>query len=266
MVSRDTRQLIPSDMVLNAISRAPGFLRSRAIRAYRRKLGPAMALDPMHFIGRRVLILGPARTVEEDLADIDPSAFDLMVKMNNGLDTPIPCLGGDALRCDLLFHCMTNDARRVTPQALMVAGTQTVVHRTATNGAFLETMKATRLLSPSVAVKHIPPEVYKDVAQHLGGAVPTTGLMAARFFLDAPVAALGIVGFTFFQTAYLPRYDDQVHCDESSVRRIAARNHHAPSLEAALLHDAVKTARNMGKTLILGRNVTSALDMAVRNV
>lgn len=244
---------------LNALRHAPGFLRAPVIKLLARRIGQRLELNPAGFAGQRVLILGPARTLSDDLAGLDPTRFDLFIKMNNGLDTPIPALGDAALRCDVLFHSLTDEARPVDHEKLRAANVRLLVHRTATKGAFLHTLIAASHFGPSVAVRHIPHDVYHALGRKLGGASPTTGLVCADFFLSAPVREVAIMGFTLFSTAYLTGYDDTVASDAEAVARIAAKGHHNPLREVALLVDMVGHARRRGVIVTLGKGVTEVL-------
>lgn len=243
----------------------PGFVRSVAIKILSHRFAARLSLDPARFLGKRVLVLGPARSVEDDLAEINVGSYDLFIKMNNGLDTPIAALGKRALRCDILFHSLSDEARAVTPAALQAAGVQVLVHRTAVKSAFLETLIAARRFADQVQVAHIPQEAYGSLARELGGASPTTGLVCCRFFMQAPVAEIAIVGFTFFQTSYHPGYDSAVTSDADAVNRVAVRGHHDPAKEARLLAKIISAARIEGRKVTLGRSVLQAMELADRN-
>ena len=228
----------------------------------RRRLGAKLTLNPQDFVGRRVLILGPARTIDDDLAAVRPERFDLFVRMNNGLDTPVPALGPDGLRCDLLFHSLTADARPVTADKLMRAGVERLVHRTPVRGAFLQTVLASRRLAGIARVCCLPMARQQSLAGQLDGHSPTTGLLAASFFLDAPVTEVAIVGFSFFQTSYCAGYDPAVGDDAAARRRIADAAHHDPAAEARLFGRLVQSARARGLVVTLGPQVEVALEQA----
>ncbi|MBD9528137.1 hypothetical protein [Paracoccus sp. PAR01] len=249
---------MPGKLALSIVSRMPGFLRSPVIKLLRRRLGPEYQLNAADFQGLRVLILGPARTVGEDLACLDPARFDVFVRLNNGLDMPIPALGQAARRCDVLFHSLTSDTRPVTAAALEAAGVQVLVHRTPTKGAFLQTLIAARCF-PRQALRHIPWERYRDLQRDLGGASPTSGLICADFFLRAPVQELAIVGFTFFTTCYNVGYEAELGTDDEARQRVAGIGHHDPAREALLLADLVDAARGRGRHVVLGEQVEAAM-------
>ncbi|WP_347137581.1 hypothetical protein [Paracoccus sp. SSK6] len=240
------------------LARAPKPLRPPACRFLYGRLLPRLALDPGLFTGRRVLIVGPARTVEDDLSALDPDRFDLVVRMNNGLDTPVRAMGANPYRCEVLFHSLTADARPVTDDNLRRAGVKTVVHRTPKRGAFLRTLAFRDRLDPAIDLRIVPVDRYHALSQQLGGHSPTTGLVCASVILEAKPQALAICGFTFFSTRYIDRYDDADRSDADTVRRIRDTGHHDPGQEAQLLMAMVDRARARGVEVILGAGVQQA--------
>ncbi|MDN5567530.1 MAG: hypothetical protein L0G27_02055 [Paracoccus sp. (in: a-proteobacteria)] len=245
--------------VLQLVRRLPVFLRLPATKMLHRRYGCDLTLSPEDFRGCRVLILGPARTLADDLTSLDPSDFDVLVKMNNGLDTPVPLPSGNAMHCDVLLHSATCEARPITADKLRQAGVKVLVHRTPTKSSFLQTMLLQARFGKLLRVRHIAWQAYRDLSTALDGASPTTGLVGTCFFLHAPVSEVAIAGFTFFSTAYQPGYDDCVSSDSEAVGRIAAKGHHAPSKEAALLSREIETARSKGVTVTLAPHVVTAM-------
>lgn len=244
------------------LARAPGPLRPLAWRFLYPRLLPGVALDPRVFAARRVLIAGPARTIESDLSDLDPGQFDLVVRMNNGLDTPLPALGANPWRCEILFHSLTADTRPVTPENLRRAGVGTVVHRVPKRSAFLRTLAFRSQLDPAIDLRIVPVDHHDALSRQLGGHSPTTGLVCASVILNAGPRTLAICGFTFFSTRYVDRYDDGDRSDADTVQRIRQKGHHAPEQEARLLMGMVDQARERGVEVILGAGVQRAADMA----
>lgn len=236
----------------------PKPLRPLAYRfLYPRLLGD-FALDPGLFAGKHVLILGPARTVESDLAGMDPDGFDLVVRMNNGLDTPVQAMGSDPYRCEVLFHSLTADIRPVTAEALRRAGVRTLVHRIPKRSTFLRTIAFRDGLDEGIDLRVVPVDRYEDLSRQLGGFSPTTGLVCTSAVLNAAPQSLAICGFTFFRTRYVRQYDDADGSDDDSMRRVRAKGHHAPDREAPLMMEMVGQARARGIDVILGSGVEQA--------
>ncbi|MDS9466747.1 hypothetical protein RGQ15_04010 [Paracoccus sp. MBLB3053] len=245
-------------LLLSAAQSLPGFMRSSVNKLLLRRLQCDYSLSPEEFRNKKILIIGPARTVEDDLIEIDPTHYDLVVKMNNGLDTPVACKGLDPMRCDILFHCLTKDARPVTQPKLEKAKVELIVHRTPKRSGFLNTLVAAQNFA-SCRVRNIPCTSYEELSAKLGGASPSTGLVCAQFFLRSPADEVAIAGFTFSTTAYQCGYDDAVTSDKAAICRIERKGHHAPRLEAGLLADLVEAERKSGKVVVLGRNMILAM-------
>lgn len=87
------------ETMLHKLCSLPGFLRSPVIGMLVRRHQGSFCLSPEKARDRRVLIIGPARTVEDDLSQIEAARYDTIVKLNNGLDTPIRAEGLASLRC-----------------------------------------------------------------------------------------------------------------------------------------------------------------------
>lgn len=241
------------------LAQAPKPLRPLAYRFLYPRLLPRLALDPQLFAGRRVLIVGPARTVEDDLSALDPDRFDLVVRMNNGLDTPVQAMGANPYRCEVLFHSLTADTRPPTAPNLRRAGVGTLVHRLPGRSTFLRTIAFSGQLDPGISLKAIPVDHYTALSRQLAGHSPTTGMACASFILQAAPQALAICGFTFFRTRYIDRYDDRDGSDAETVQRIRSQGHHAPDLEARLLAALTDQARTRGIEVILGASVQQAM-------
>jgi hypothetical protein len=248
----------PSHPAIEALARRVRHLRARLLYARHARF---LLLDPALFAGRSVLLLGPARTLQDDLADFPLGDFDMVVKMNNGLHLPVTERGAEAWRCDVLFHSLTANARPVTPADLARAGVRVLVHRTTGRGRAPLTLEAVRRLAP-VPVRILPPARYAALSARLGGASPTTGLVALDLLLGCDTARLAVAGLTFFATRYLPGYDDRDRTDASSRARVRAEGHHDPDAERRLLRDAFAEAARRGRRIDLGPHVRAALEAA----
>lgn len=236
----------------------PRFLRSPVNKYLYRRFHYDFIMKPEIFRGQRVLLIGPARTVEDDLSAIETSGYDIVIKMNNSLDTPIHAGGLEPFQCDVLFHSLTSDVRPITSDMLKRANVRLLVHRTPKRSAFLSTLLASDRYSDACSVKNIPFHFYDELSEMLDGAAPTTGLVCSRFFLDAPIREIAIVGFTFFSTSYVDGYNDTVATDEEAIARVEDTGHHVPRLEARLLFELVELARGRGTRVILGKNLVDA--------
>lgn len=258
---------LPENSLTETLRWVPKPLHSLYSRIFTRKFElfeTQYTLPPEMFAGKRVLIAGPARTINEDLAALGARAadFDFIVKLNNGLSTPIEALGPDAWRCDILFHTFKDDARPVEAGDLQRAQVKIIVHRSASRIFYPrleEAMAQFGALQPPIAVRLIPSKSYKELRPQLGGYRPTSGLMCIRYFLDVPLASLTIAGFTFSTTRYVEGYNDAVASDADSIKRIRKHNRHDPYREALLLQAWLDQSPDLSKKVVLGDNVKRAI-------
>lgn len=263
----DTMPVQPKGWLSQGVHRLPRFLLSSYARLFSRKFEQDYGFDAAIFKDKHVLLVGPARTINEDLKALTPLHYDCIVKMNNGLSTPIETLDADAWRCDVLFHNLAEDSRPVEVEHLQRAGVKLIVHRTASRRFYPVTVQAFEFfngLNPPVDVKLIPSWKYKRLRKQLQGHMPSTGLMCIRLLLDVPVASLSIAGFTFFNTRYVEGYKDEVVNDADSVDRIQKLGYHDPDREAALLKAWLLEANKQGKLVQLGTNVKTAMEKISR--
>jgi len=240
----------------------PILLRKLVAAFLRYRCEPELLLANDHFDGQRVMLVGPARTVHEDISSLDPRSYDLIIRMNNGLGIRLDALGRDALRCDVLFHSLSSDTRPLSQEMLDRCGVALIVHRTPTKTSIIQTVAARRRFGPDIRVRCLPFRRYRALAKQLGGKSPTTGLVATDFLSDCNLAELTVVGFTFFETAYCAGYDDRVSCDEEARKRIVAKAHHDPSREIGIFAERLRRLQAKGTPVRVGRGVGASLERA----
>ena len=238
----------------------PRILQSLVYRVLYRRLGTEYALQPGDFLGKSVLVIGPAASVHDDLQALDFSGFDVVVKMNNAIHTEFNVDASNPLRCDVLFHSFRGATKPVAVDDLRTANVKFVVHRTLKQRAFLATLRLEEKFGAVAKLKIVPIEKYTALANQLGGHAPSTGMICAEFFLHAPISRLALVGFTFFATRYVNGYDDTVISDETALARIEAAQYHSPIHEARLIHQLITEARAAGKNIHIGAHMDQAMD------
>ncbi|MCE6962067.1 hypothetical protein LAZ40_23805 [Cereibacter sphaeroides] len=223
-------------------------------------------MDPADFADKRVLIIGAASCVSEELDRLDPADWDVIVRMNKAIDVPVIWHGKPFPRCDVLFHSFGTEGIRaageVTAAKLRHTGTHTLVHRTTGKSLFLRTLEEDRRLreegSPA-RMRIVAPEFYKGLMRELGGHSPTTGATAICWFLGCNTRRLGIVGFTFYTTRYFPGYQDHVQSDADAPAYGLHKGIHDPEAERKMIARKVGHARAAGKSVVLGHEVERVL-------
>jgi hypothetical protein len=221
-----------------------------------------LLLNRQLFDNKRIIVVGPARTLEQDLLEFNIDDFDIVVKMNAGIDLPLPQKTHNAWRCDVLFHSFSHEIPRITKATVIRTGVKTIVYRTPTDRyiyrAFRQRIKFL-FIGIRCSLKIICPKNYKRLRRQLGGYSPTTGLVCIDFLLGCKFDKLAIVGFTFFTTKYMDGYNDAVISDTESAARVRNQDHHNPDGERKLLAELLHEQQNHGRLIHLGSNVEIAL-------
>lgn len=223
-------------------------------------------LDPAIFAGKRVIILGPASTALSDVEGLEVDGFDVVVRLNNGIMLALENPTALGSRTDVLFHNLNDSGPRsagAIPVPLLVE--QKLKYLVFPHWSFrgskaklyekrdeLSSNRYFSLLVPS-------PAFCEDVRRSLGGLKPTTGASAILYFLACDLRELHIHGFTFFQTAYLPGYNDEVKDAVDAAKWVADSNAHDPALEKVVIARRIDEARRRGMKVILGAGVAQNL-------
>lgn len=240
----------------------PKPLRSPVYKHLYKKYGQSYFFDKNQFLGKKVLIIGPASTVHQELGEIDTSKYDVVVKMNNGIFTHFDELKNKD-QCNILFHSLTSETRGISNETLLKNGVTTLVHRTPKRSSFLSTIIADEKFSEAATVKIIPFEEYEELSQKLAGFSPSTGLSCINFFISAPTEELAIIGFTFFTTNYVEGYDVNVTSDSEAIRKVKDAGHHSPEREADFVNSIINKAVLDGKVIVVGSKMNEAMSLII---
>ena len=229
--------------------------------------GPDL-LDPEAFRGRRVVIIGPAETVIEELENVDVDTFDVVVRLNNGLGLSAadpPTLGR---RTDILVHNLREDGDRsagAIPVSVLRAyqvGQVVYPHwRTPKLRRIYKAKQAELRRDNGPPLRLIPPSIMVKLRSEIGDRPPTVGVSAIAFFLASPVAELAIYGFTFFETPYVSGYNNAVVTAADARHWVDARGAHEPLSEKAAIRK--RLAASDKPPITLGRHVARHLAGAV---
>ncbi|MGP3696509.1 hypothetical protein [Rhodobacter sp. NSM] len=225
-------------------------------------------LDPAEFTGKRVLIIGAASCVTEELERFDPADWDVIVRMNKAIDVPVVWRGQTFRRCDVLLHNLTSDGIRdageVTAEKLQATSTDLLVHRLMAMSRFPNTLRMDGLLRAQgsrARLRMIGPVFHRALSADLGGSSPTAGAVAICWFLGCDTHRLGVVGFTFYTTRYLAGYQDHVASDADALTYGQYKGIHDPAAERKLVSRRVAEARGSGRDVVLGHEVERVLSM-----
>lgn len=243
--------------------------RQRALRtaiSLRLGRGPDI-VDPSEFRGRRVIIVGPAETIFEDLKGTCVDDYDVVVRLNNGI--PLAATRPDVLghRTDVLIHNMREEGDRsagdISPEYLNAQNVKKLICLNWGSSRLRKRYYKKRDMlkafgSPDIEI--LPPDFMTTLRCDLKGRSPTVGISAILFFLDCDVEEVAIHGFTFFETKYAESYNDSVKTSQDAAAWVKAGGAHDPACEKALLRRRITHSGRPNITL--GSNVKRHLDSA----
>jgi len=199
-------------------------------------------VNPDFFSGQRVIIVGPAETVFEDLEGTIVDDYDIVVRLNNGMSLAerSPEILGH--RTDILVHNLREDGPRsaglISEPDLVAKGVKTVISPCWTSSSLRRRYRAKRAALAAIdgpPIQVLPPELMMRLRSDLEDHAPTTGICTAFFFLGCAVKELAIHGFTFFETRYAKSYNDAVQTAKDARNWVDAGGAHVPKSEKALL-------------------------------
>lgn len=224
-------------------------------------------VDPNIFRGKRVIIIGPAETVLEDIGETVVDDYDVVIRLNNGIalsKTSPETLGR---RTDILLHNLRETGDRSAGEIpstylnennvnlVIFPHWQSLRQRNTFRNKRAELERG---LGPLIQVLH--PSFMEDLRTSLGGTSPTIGLCASAFALSSPAKEVAIHGFTFFQTKYAPTYNDVVKNSEDAKNWVRLLGAHDPVSEKIVFRDRVSNTNV--STVKLGKNLQKYLNAA----
>ena len=226
-------------------------------------------LDRNLFRGKRVVVLGPAATVFDDVQELDVESFDFIVRLNNGIALALEHPEKLGSRTDILFHNLNEDGARnagaIPPSLLLQHKVRFCVFPhwgfkgSKTRKARLYAKKKELSTYPQISLVVPPATFCEQVRRDLAGHQPTTGTSAILFFLQCELKELQLHGFSFFETRYVSGYNHAVTTDKEAQDWAAASTVHDPSREKAPIRKSIAEARKAGMSVILGNNVARFL-------
>ncbi|MFD2740989.1 hypothetical protein ACFSUD_15495 [Sulfitobacter aestuarii] len=245
---------------LNSLERSKRSMRDRILLAPWMPGRPDI-LEPQEYADRRVIVIGPAETLADDLNGTEVDEFDVVVRLNNGISLAAsrPELFGQ--RTDLLFHNLRETGHRsageIPGEFLMRHGVDTVVFPHWGRKQYWK-KRASLQREGGPPLKILPIEMMQGLREDLSDRKPTIGLCAIMFFLASPVSELAIHGFTFFETRYAPGYNDAIRTAGDAQTWVDARGAHDPLSEKNLLR--ARLAKPDIPLVTLGRNTRRYLE------
>lgn len=185
--------------------------------------------DPSFFKGKSIAIVGGADSVFSEKKGAYIDTFDIIIRVNRGVDA---CIGNEEYlgsRTDVLFHGLEEDilggCGLVEPQKWKGKNIKKVVFP-------LVGKKFRKLIDVYVfrskgklPLLEISKKQYTHMVSDLEGFRPTTGFAAIHLISKTNYKKLYITGFTFFRTPYQKGYNDRVDFTKVKNHIEKAQNH-----------------------------------------
>lgn len=233
--------------------------------------------SPPEFAQKKVCLIGPASCAPSDMAGVSVSEFDHVICINRAIETPValedgPLDGFDTYVRNIVGNRPGELAGHYTEERLKASGVENVVliwgkwhdfHRVIRHILHIRSYKT----RPNVFI--ITPDRVKRISKHLNGARPSTGFAILALLCEQKLSRLHVAGFTFFQTAYIPGYNDKISDDDSALAKMKAYARkgkawtHRPVREKDAAKALFRTSADNGCDLTLGSGVKNALESGV---
>lgn len=242
----------------------------RRRRVHRVRKAGVGEIEGNWFEGRSVAIIGPAENVELELQNHTQSEFDVIVRLNKGIEIALEDETLWGPRTDVLFHNLKEDntersSGRLEDNLFVRSGLRYLVypHSSPEKWSRDVEMAATRFFQNDSVTLCTPSEdLYSALRNELNGFTPTTGFVAIATFLSLPLRRLGVFGISFFSTGYTPQYSPSLCAKESPLDWARATGLHDPEAEATLSAKklAVHRERVDSFPVILGTSIRDRLN------
>ena len=230
--------------------------------------------SPPDYTQRKVCLIGPASSVLADMKGVELAGFDHIICINRAIETPLMLNDGNPLRFDTYVRNIVGNrkgelAGHYTEDRLSALGVENVVliwgkwkdfHRLARHLLHLRAYKK----RPKVYI--IPPNRVKRISKHLNNARPSTGFAILATLCEAKLSKLHVAGFTFFQTAYVSGYNDNISNDSAAIAKMKAYAEkgkpwtHRPVREKEAAKLMFRQCSDANCELSLGRGVLKAME------
>lgn len=189
-----------------------------------------------------VIIIGPAKSVNEDLKDVDLKKFSAIVRMNNSIHTPVTYQGVPFYYHNIYLRNQQRNSKEalaglVDKESLERCGVEIIVLVLYRWREVLRLIRKNIWIfwtGANVRIYIAGPQFAKKIRNRIFPHKPTIGFIAIHYLLGANPNSLHLAGFTFFQTKYLDNYNNTVKTDNDALIWATRNGKHNPIAE---LHD-----------------------------
>jgi hypothetical protein len=204
-----------------------------------------------HFAGKSVLLIGAAECAIEEIQAVDLREFDIIARTNRAIDVPLTIDGQALFRHEALFHNLQQNGPRsagtITPGKLSRNGTTLIVYPYGPVRRFKKALKAIRTLEGVTQLRMVDPNLVSRLEVQIGRKCPTTGFVAINVLARSNCRKLHIVGFTFFETKFLPDYNPATESVEEARNWAHSVGWHDPQAEKNVLRTLLLSDNNANR-------------------
>lgn len=200
------------------------------------------------FLGKRIIIVGPADTSLSYISGKDIDSFDFVIRINK---SPLSLQGKEEFlgtRTDVLYHCLSEAQTaggELNFEVLKSQKNRYIIYPYYENELEYNLYKI--LSKYKVDLYRSNPVYSKKLLHNYTGKWPTTGLRALSHLLSCDFSELHITGFTFFRTAYALGYRDEYQNAEESKKLAESTGTHCVEDEAKIFKEIYK--ENINKNI-----------------
>lgn len=165
------------------------------------------------FKDKRVVVIGGADSAFKEKLGTVIDSFDVVVRVNKGVEVVDQFSDFIGKRTDVLFHCFFEDVAQggspITPELWKKHHVKLLLmsHNSAcSNYAYRNFYNFLFKTKGKVPFVQVSKEQHHANFEALHGVAPTTGFIAIKTILDSLPKELYITGITFFKTAHQQEY------------------------------------------------------------
>lgn len=219
------------------------------------------------FRGKKVILVGPAATVTEELEQIDLDEYDFVGRMNNSINTPLTYRGRPFAYHNLYIRNQQRNTRdslagRLDRESAQACGTEVIIfvlHRWREVLRLMRKVAAIWWMGIDAEIYVLGPGFFRRVAALIAPHKPTLGFITLNYLLDSGAARLDVAGFTFFTTKYIDNYNNRVEKDADAMAWATRNGKHNPEAERQAFRALYEQAIADGKNVHLCEGVKGAL-------
>ena len=201
-----------------------------------------------YFSGKTIAIIGGGDTALQEKNGYYIDSFDIVIRINRGIDNYLDKSEYLGSRTDILFHGLHEDPFNgcgpVKPKEWLKKGVKKVIFPLVGIGE--RALIDTYILRSKgrLPLLRLNAEEYNEITKVLKGFRTTTGFAAIYLMTKVKFKRLYITGFTFFKTPHQAGYNDNVSIDlvRENIKKF---KHHNPDLEYEYFKKAILKVQNI---------------------